>query len=175
MEGVNCSLCFFSTVTMLHRAGHNYQYSVRLSLTSHAIVLQLTYTFVNVSSDADESVGQSTGAALLLWLIGGIVAEHSLNVETQQKTQETARLPLLRDTHTHKGQMTHLYFMHIYCLISIKKKVSDVRNRSMDLKQNTTTALGLTCTSFISDLSRSFTPISVSPAICHMKNRKDVG
>lgn len=68
-----------------------------------------------ISSDADKSVGQSTGAALLLRLIRGIVAEHSLNIETQQKTQETARLPLLRETH--KSQIIDvLTLMFIYCL-----------------------------------------------------------
>lgn len=57
-----------------------------------------TYTFMDVSSDAHESVGQSAGAALLLWLRWGIVAEHSLNIETQHKTQETACLTVLRGT-----------------------------------------------------------------------------
>lgn len=56
-----------------------------------------------ISSDADKSIGKSTGAALLLRLIRGIVAKHSLNVETQQKTQETARLPLLRERDAHKS------------------------------------------------------------------------
>lgn len=53
--------------------------------------------------DADKRVGQGAGAALLLWLRRGVVAEHSLNIETQHKTQETARLPLLIETH--KGQI----------------------------------------------------------------------
>lgn len=46
-------------------------------------VLQLTYAFMYISSDANKSIGQSTGAALLLRLIRGIVAEHPLHVETQ--------------------------------------------------------------------------------------------
>lgn len=52
-----------------------------------------------ISSDADKSIGQSAGAALLLGLRRGVVAEHSLHIKTQNKTQETARLPLLLETH----------------------------------------------------------------------------
>ena len=57
-----------------------------------------------ISSDADESVGQSAGAALVLRLSRGVVTEHSLDVETQHKTQETARLTGLMETH--RGQIT---------------------------------------------------------------------
>lgn len=56
-----------------------------------------------VSSDADKSIGQSAGAALLLRLCRGIVVEHPLNIETQHKMHEAARLSLL--TETYKGQM----------------------------------------------------------------------
>jgi len=52
---------------------------------------------MHISSDADKSVCQSAGAALLLWLRGDVVAEHSLHVETQQDTYETARLTLLSE------------------------------------------------------------------------------
>lgn len=71
-----------------------------------------------ISSEADKSVGQSAGAALLLWLRRGVVAEHSLNVETQHKTQETALLTVLIETH--KGQitaaLTHSCYVLIHCL-----------------------------------------------------------
>lgn len=49
-------------------------------------------------SDADKSVCQSAGVALILWLRGGVVAEHSLNVETQYETEETACLTVLTET-----------------------------------------------------------------------------
>lgn len=60
---------------------------------------QPTYTFMYTLSDADKSVCQSTGVTLILWLRGGVVAEHPLNVETQYETQETACLTVLTETH----------------------------------------------------------------------------
>ncbi len=57
-----------------------------------------------VPPDGDKSIGQCAGGALLLWLRGGVVAEHSLDVETQHKTKETARLTVL--TETRQGQIT---------------------------------------------------------------------
>ena len=51
-----------------------------------------------IFSDNDESVGQGAGAAPVLWMWGRVVAEHSLNVESQQKMQEAALLSLLMKT-----------------------------------------------------------------------------
>lgn len=71
-----------------------------------------------VPPDADKSVGQSAGATLILWLRGGVVAEHSLNIETQHEMQEAARLTVL--TETHRGQTTaaptHSYYILIHCV-----------------------------------------------------------
>ncbi len=75
-----------------------------------------------VPSDADKSVGQSAGGALLLWLRRGVVAEHSLNVETQHKTQETARLTVLIETH--EGQITAALTLLYYILILLCRACS---------------------------------------------------
>lgn len=58
----------------------------------------LTYTFVYVSFDGDERVGQSTGAALVYWLWRCVAAENSLDVEPHQQVHEAAHLPLLVKT-----------------------------------------------------------------------------
>lgn len=60
----------------------------------------LTYTFMNTPSDGDKGVGQRAGASLVLWLRGGVVAEHPLDVETQHETHQAARLTVLRETNT---------------------------------------------------------------------------
>lgn len=63
------------------------------------IFLKITYTFVYVSSDSNKSISQRAGTALLLRIRRGVVGEDSFNIETQQQTQEAARLTLLRKTH----------------------------------------------------------------------------
>ena len=83
------------------------------------VIEQMTYTLMYVLPDADKSVGQSTGVALILWLRGGVVAEHSLNVETQHKTHETARLTILIETR--RGQITtntHIIILHTCILLT---------------------------------------------------------
>lgn len=71
-----------------------------------------------VPPDADKSVGQSARAALILWLRGGVVAEHSLYIETQHEMHEAARLTFL--TETNRGQATaaptHSYDILIHCV-----------------------------------------------------------
>lgn len=54
---------------------------------------------MHVSSDGDESVCQGAGAALVVWLRGLEVVEHSLDVEAQQEAQEAARLAVLMETY----------------------------------------------------------------------------
>lgn len=56
-----------------------------------------------LSSDADEAVGQSAGATLLLRIGGGEVAENSLDVETQDEMQEAAGLTVLMETDTQRS------------------------------------------------------------------------
>lgn len=97
VHGVDLSLSFFSTVTVLWK-----QISTvvsLLTLTAERAGDLQTYTFVHVSSDADEGVGQSAGAAKLVRLRGAEVTEHSLHVEAQQESQEAARLTLLEEMH----------------------------------------------------------------------------
>lgn len=65
--------------------------------STERLTAQLTYTFVNIPPDADESVGQRAGATLVLRLRGGVVAEHPFHIETQHKVQETACLTILRE------------------------------------------------------------------------------
>lgn len=55
---------------------------------------------MNTLSDGDKGVGQRAGASLVLWLRGGVVAEHPLDVETQHETHQAARLTVLRETDT---------------------------------------------------------------------------
>lgn len=64
-----------------------------------------------LSPDADKGVGQSAGVALLLGLRRGVVTEHSLHVETQHETQQTALLTVLIETQ--KGQITAAVNTHI--------------------------------------------------------------
>lgn len=79
-----------------------------------------------ISSDADEGVGQSAGTALVLRLSRGVVTEHSLNVETQHETQETARLTGLMETQ--KGQITAAFtqicYIIICCLFSFYQSIA---------------------------------------------------
>lgn len=74
-----------------------------------------------VFSDSDKSVGQSAGAALLLWLSRGVVGEHSLEVETQHETQETAGLTILIETH--EGQvraaLSHIHVTYSYTVYKL--------------------------------------------------------
>lgn len=90
VQGVNCSLCFLRTVAVLNTEEEATIISTTLTSTfsfiEHLLFCLITYTFVYFLSDADKSVGQSAGAALILWLSRGVVAEHSLDVETQDKT-----------------------------------------------------------------------------------------
>lgn len=64
---------------------------------------------MDISPDADESVGQSAGAALVLRLRCGVVGEHSLDIETQHQTQEAAGLTLLRETCRSSGYILCLH------------------------------------------------------------------
>lgn len=105
------SVCRVSTVLCVSSAQwqcwteekHNYLYNSCCFNLKHVFIhwthsaQQLTYTFLDFLSDADKSVGQSAGRALILWLSGDVVAEHSLDVETQDKPQETAHLTVLRE------------------------------------------------------------------------------
>lgn len=69
MDGISFSPGFLSTLAVLHRAEHSHQYNLRTSLKSQFVINHIiTYAFMYILSDADKSVGQSTGAALLLWL-----------------------------------------------------------------------------------------------------------
>lgn len=65
--------------------------------TTERLTVQLTYTFVYIPPDADESVGQRAGATLVLRLRGDVVAEHPFHIETQHKVQETACLTILKE------------------------------------------------------------------------------
>ena len=78
------------------------------------VVEKLTYTFMYLSPDADKGVGQSAGVALLLGLRRGVVTEHSLHVETQHETQQTALLTVLIETQ--QGQITAAVNTHIRSL-----------------------------------------------------------
>lgn len=123
-------------------------------------------------SDADKSVGQSAGATLILWLSGGVAAEHSLDVETQHKTQQTACLTVLRETHTARwdSHTLILYTVYRYCLWLRAEKyyIYYITEKHYMVKKGQK----LTWTSFINDLSRSFTPISLSPDIWNAKTTK---
>lgn len=66
-----------------------------------------------VPSDANKSIGQSAGAALILQLGRGVVAEHSLDVETQHETQEAAYLSILRETRWQvRQELSHTYSVY---------------------------------------------------------------
>lgn len=95
-----------------------------------------------IPSDADKSIGQSAGAALILWLGRGIVAEHSLNVETQHKTQETACLTILRETLWQvRQQLSHTYTVYkaFSCLRLREERYLDFETETVARKNITST------------------------------------
>lgn len=61
----------------------------------------------------------------MLWLSRGVVAEHSLNVETQQQAHKAALLPLLTETkNNNEGQITSaLTHSSCTCIHSISEQI----------------------------------------------------
>lgn len=109
-----------------------------------------------VPPDANEGVCESTRAALLLRQRCNVVPKHSLHIELQHEAQQAALLTLLVKNTSNKQTFIKGtknvnpysdYFVKTFCVGYLYQ-------------------IRLTAAFSISELSRSFTSMAVSPDIC---------
>lgn len=113
MQRVDFFLRLLFAETMLKIRIRHYLHNLFNLFFFSPVSLQVTYTFMHLPPDDDESVCQRTQAGLVLRLRRRVAAEHPLYVETQHKSQETASLTALKRDADWLDTCSHTYSLFI--------------------------------------------------------------